>query len=217
VTALRWSAIVAAGPDARSFVDGQVSQDLPSGNDGRWGLLLEPDGSALGALWLTATDDQVRLVVPESLADASLTRLRRFKLRVRCDFIVEADAVGPLNDEADLFDRLWPFDAEFGRGLAPHTYGTEFVATTVSFTKGCFTGQELVARLDVRGANVPFRFVRATGTSLEEIDARLAIGPEGPSGVTRWRVSEGAIQALGFAHRRALEPNNDGVTLEIAR
>jgi folate-binding Fe-S cluster repair protein YgfZ len=29
----------------------------------------------------------------------------------------------------------------------------------VSFTKGCFTGQELVARIDSRGGNVPRRLV----------------------------------------------------------
>ncbi len=31
------------------------------------------------------------------------------------------------------------------------------VEATVSFTKGCFTGQELVARIDARGGNVPRR------------------------------------------------------------
>ena len=34
---------------------------------------------------------------------------------------------------------------------------TGLVATTVSFTKGCYTGQELVARIDSRGGNVPRR------------------------------------------------------------
>jgi folate-binding protein YgfZ len=33
------------------------------------------------------------------------------------------------------------------------------VERTVSFTKGCYTGQELVARLDSRGNNVPRRLV----------------------------------------------------------
>jgi folate-binding protein YgfZ len=39
----------------------------------------------------------------------------------------------------------------------PQEGGDEFVARTVSFTKGCYTGQELVARLDSRGSNVPTR------------------------------------------------------------
>jgi folate-binding protein YgfZ len=34
---------------------------------------------------------------------------------------------------------------------------TGIVELTVSFTKGCFTGQELVARIDSRGGHVPRR------------------------------------------------------------
>ena len=33
----------------------------------------------------------------------------------------------------------------------------------MSFTKGCYTGQELVARIDARGANVPRRLVGVVG------------------------------------------------------
>jgi folate-binding protein YgfZ len=36
---------------------------------------------------------------------------------------------------------------------------TGLVERTVSFTKGCYTGQELVARIDARGSNVPRRLV----------------------------------------------------------
>lgn len=35
----------------------------------------------------------------------------------------------------------------------------ELVAHTVSFTKGCYTGQELVARVDARGSNTPRRLL----------------------------------------------------------
>jgi folate-binding protein YgfZ len=52
---------------------------------------------------------------------------------------------------------------------------------TVSFTKGCYTGQELVARIDSRGGNVPRR-LRALllpdrvepGTELADSDGRPA-------------------------------------------
>lgn len=39
----------------------------------------------------------------------------------------------------------------------PQETGTAFVGGVVSFTKGCYTGQELVARLDARGSNVARR------------------------------------------------------------
>ena len=43
-----------------------------------------------------------------------------------------------------------------GREVLASTIAAEvgLVERTVSFTKGCFTGQELVARLDARGSNV---------------------------------------------------------------
>ena len=44
---------------------------------------------------------------------------------------------------------------------------------SVSFTKGCYTGQELVARLDARGNNVPRRLVGVIGGADGE---RLAFG-----------------------------------------
>jgi len=47
----------------------------------------------------------------------------------------------------------------------PVEAGQWLVDTSVSFTKGCFTGQELVARIDSRGGNAPrpLRGVRISG------------------------------------------------------
>jgi len=49
-----------------------------------------------------------------------------------------------------------------GAELTDKTIAAEagLVERTVSFTKGCYTGQELVARLDSRGNNVPRRLVK---------------------------------------------------------
>ncbi len=44
------------------------------------------------------------------------------------------------------------------------------VDRSASFTKGCYTGQELVARIDSRGGNVPRHLRRLTST------AELAVG-----------------------------------------
>jgi folate-binding protein YgfZ len=58
---------------------------------------------------------------------------------------------------------------------------TDLIDWTVSFTKGCYTGQELVARIDSRGGNVP-RHLRGLllpagvgpGTELTDADGRSA-------------------------------------------
>ena len=45
--------------------------------------------------------------------------------------------------------------AELTEATIPAEAGQWLVDASVSFTKGCFTGQELVARIDSRGGNVP--------------------------------------------------------------
>ena len=45
--------------------------------------------------------------------------------------------------------------AELTEATIPAEVGQWVIDASVSFTKGCFTGQELVARIDSRGGNVP--------------------------------------------------------------
>lgn len=72
---------------------------------------------------------------------------------------------------AEITDRSIP--AELG-----------LVARTVSFTKGCYPGQELVARIDARGSNVPKRLVVLT------IDVPAGDERDAPS-----RIAPGAVSA----------------------
>jgi len=65
---------------------------------------------------------------------------------------------------AELSDRTIPAEA-----------GQAVIDASVSFTKGCYTGQELVARVDSRGNNVP-RQVRSL--VLGGADVAPAIGAE---------------------------------------
>lgn len=55
------------------------------------------------------------------------------------------------------------------------------VGETVSFTKGCYTGQELVARIDARGNRVP-RLLRGVVVSNAGIDAGSVIPANVPGG-----------------------------------
>ncbi len=66
---------------------------------------------------------------------------------------------------------------------------TGLVPLTVSFTKGCYTGQELVARIDSRGGNVPrhLRGLRADETL--EVGASVVVGDKTVGTVTSAAVS----------------------------
>jgi folate-binding protein YgfZ len=202
----RWSSIAARGPDARAFLQGQLSQDLSTITpDGGWALLLAPDSVVISSLFVVPNADGYDLAVPRELGDAALLRLRRFLLRTNCTLeLVELDE-GPYHSAGDQIEHGMPGAREFARGLTPHSFGASFVASTVSFTKGCFTGQELVGRLDARGSSVPWRMVRASGPSEERINEVLMFkGPKGPSGLTTATHTGVSIVGIGFAHRSLL-------------
>jgi folate-binding Fe-S cluster repair protein YgfZ len=201
-----WSRILVSGPEAEPFLQGQLSQDLREvGPDGVWSLLLHPNSDVLTSCLVKRDGEAFTLLVPRAVSGAAHARLKRFHLRVNCTIDVAEAEHGPFDTVGEQVRSGSPGPDEFAPGLAPQSFGAAFVASTVSFTKGCFTGQELVGRLDARGSSVPWRFVRCKGPSIEAIEEVLrAKGPDGPRGVTTAVNSGDTVVALGFVHRSAL-------------
>jgi folate-binding protein YgfZ len=202
----RWSSIVASGPDATTFLQGQLSQDLSTlSSEGAWSLLLAPDGIVITSLYVTPTLEGYSMSVPRELRDLALARLRRFLLRTKCALEVIDIDDGPFDSLEARIDAARPGTAEFSRNLTPQSFGDSFVTSSVSFTKGCFTGQELVGRLDARGSSVPWRLVRVSGPDESRINAVLtAKGPAGTSGLTTSSRRGDTVVGLGIAHRSLL-------------
>ncbi len=198
--------ILVDGPDAASWLQGQVSQDVESlaPGESRLTLVLSPQGKVDSFCRVTRLDPgRLLLDVERGHGEALMERLRRFKLRVKATLdpvTVQCeeragggldpfgppeilDPVSAARDAARAEDprvdtvfeaaRILGGVPRLGRELTdrtiPQEAGDAFVAETVSFTKGCFTGQELVARLDARGSNVPrrLRVLRSTSASTD--------------------------------------------------
>jgi len=207
-TQLLWSEILVNGPDSESFLQGQLTQDLSSINaSGSWSLLLQPDSSVIAALFIRKLEDGFALMVERKLSEMSVARLRRFHLRVKCTIEVNDIDAGPFSSLSEQIAAGWIGANECELSLTPQCYGARVVSESISFTKGCFTGQELVGRLDARGSSVPWRLVRVTGPSLDRInEAVMSKGPDGPRGITSCVAVEGAFQALALVHRTLLDP-----------
>jgi folate-binding protein YgfZ len=101
--------------------------------------------------------------------------------------------------------------------------GTALVERTVNFDKGCYTGQELVARLDSRGSNMPRRLVGIVSAgAADDVAAQLLFGMtlHGPEPVedatadkvvgtvtsAAWSPELGAWVGLGYLHRSVEAP-----------
>ena len=153
----QWVALRLRGGDALSFLQGQVTCDVVG--DQGYGALLAPSSEVLTDFWWHRIEDGVELVLRAECGEVALARLRRFALRVDVAFELESRDEGPYASPEEQVRRGLPGPAEFAASLSPRSFGDAFVDATVSFTKGCYTGQELVARLDARNANVPFHVV----------------------------------------------------------
>ncbi|HLY82574.1 MAG TPA: hypothetical protein VKQ71_06300, partial [Acidimicrobiales bacterium] len=97
-----------------------------------------------------------------------------------------------------------------GSELTERTIPAEagIVNRTVSFTKGCYTGQELVARIDSRGGNVPrhLRGVVLTAGAVP-VGAALHVGGKRVGALTSVAVTaEGSVVALAYVGRDVEPP-----------
>lgn len=95
----------------------------------------------------------------------------------RLDIVDETVSIPPGGTEVDpavldtvRVDRGWPsMGVDILEGDVPA--GTGVLPRAVSFTKGCYPGQELVERMDSRGASSPVRLVLVErGTSLDGVE-----------------------------------------------
>lgn len=101
--------------------------------------------------------------------------------------------------------------AELGDRTIPAEAGQAVIDASVSFTKGCYTGQELVARVDSRGNNVP-RQVRSLvlpgAASVPEVGAEVTAGGKAVGTVTSvaWSPVRDAPIALALLARSVEVP-----------
>lgn len=257
------------GPDAASFLQGQLSQDLADLAPGEVtsSLLLHPDGKLLCRLRVSCVEEERFICdLAPGLGEAARTRLERFKLRVAVDLEVRGLAMLSVRgaaappppaaapggeptggDEAPVVAGVrwgsiggWDLVAgqvappdgvklcdpaaleavrieagvpaagkELTEGLIPAEAG--IVAETVSFTKGCYVGQELVARIDSRGGNTPRRLRGVVLDGADLAPPGATISDAGGSNVGRITSSafsptfEAAV-ALAYVHRRVEPP-----------
>lgn len=115
---------------------------------------------------------------------------------------------GPGHLEAARIRAGWP---AMGRELTERTIPAEIsglVEASVSFTKGCYTGQELVARIDSRGGNVPrpVRLVEIHGDAEVSPGAEITVDGKPVGAITSVAAEAAGTVALATVHRRVEPP-----------
>jgi folate-binding protein YgfZ len=173
-----FNSILVSGTDARSFLQGQLSCDMEtlSRDKPLLASLNSAQGRVQAVLNLIERDDGIVLSVVSSMAERTVQRLRKYVLRskVKIDTLNSARPelvegfFTPSLANQERFDRLSVsgpeniFLSQIRLGI-PHVFPEiheAFVAQMlnldvlggISFEKGCYTGQEIIARAHFRGA-----------------------------------------------------------------
>ncbi|HEY0683648.1 MAG TPA: hypothetical protein VGD45_15050 [Steroidobacter sp.] len=200
----RLAAIMVSGADARAYLQGQLTADLDTLSSNRVQLACcnSPQGRVQAVFWLLERSDGIALVLPSSMVDGAVVRLRKYVLRAKAKIepakqlqlgvlprsalpadvtlpdagshreiagvsyftlpgVDDAMVLGSLSGGADAArEHQWHL-SQVRAGLPqvyPETHEA-FVAQMlnidllggISFEKGCYTGQEIIARAHFRG------------------------------------------------------------------
>lgn len=224
-----WALIHAHGPDAATFLQGQLTQDVLTLAPGaaRLAGYCSPKGRLLASMvvWRDGGDG-FYLACSADVQEATLKRLKMFVLRAKCT--LEADATPlagvlgaapagslalgpgralhlgpPPGAEAAAEDWAW---AEVASGVprivaacadqfVPQMVNFELVGG-VSFQKGCYPGQEVVARSQYRGTTKRrLALVRSTAPLAPAAEVFAADDADQPAGMVVLAASRAGAHA----------------------
>ncbi len=230
------AAVEVAGPDAAQFLNGQLSNEVLSLTPGAWQLASwsNPKGRVLAVLSLGRIEERFYAVLPRELAASFIQRISRYILRSKVTMhlapaqlivmgsiespdrfaIAAAMVPAPTHDAADV-ERRWRL-ARIAAGL-PQVYAAtseQFVAQMinldlvngVSFRKGCYTGQEIIARTQnlgrIKRRMLRFAIAPAVTGNCGSVNAGdvLTLGDFGSATVVEAAQADGHQELLAVVH-----------------
>ena len=214
--------IAVSGPEAHSYLQGLVTNDVERAAAGLYAALLTPQGKILFDFLISEQDGAILLDCRHESREALVKRLSMYKLRAKVE-IAPRDDLGVFVGEGPADPRL----AALGlRSIAPkheaapggaaylahrldmgvpegNDFGSDRMfaldadlgeLNAVSFDKGCYVGQELTARMKHRGTARKRLLAVATADGSPLVrDAALTAGGQEIGAVTS------AYGARGFA------------------
>ncbi len=148
--------ITVSGVDSVEFLQGQLTQDIrklkQAGQlNAAW---CNPKGRVFCTLTLIQHPDSIGLVVPTSIADAAVKRMLMYRMRSAVEF--SSESIADISAQVDQDARAAilagkpTIDASNTERFTPHMLNLDKLGA-ISFSKGCYTGQEVVTRTENLG------------------------------------------------------------------
>jgi folate-binding protein YgfZ len=146
------STLKVTGPDAAKFLQGQLTNDIRRLDREPEVLAAwcNPKGRVIWFGTISPIESGFGLSVPAEMAEDVARRLTLFRFRSKVDFelVDEGQTVEPAFLVETGHAYIGPAQAE---QFTPHMLNLDLL-DAINFDKGCYTGQEIVARTHYKGA-----------------------------------------------------------------
>ena len=163
------------GPDAVTFLQGQLTNDLRrlESEPEILAAWCSPKGRVIWFGTVAAIESGYALSAPADTAADIVKRLTGFRFRSKVEFDIVDDGITV--DPVFLIQNGYPFIGTAQSELfTPHMLNLDLL-DTISFDKGCYTGQEIVARTHYKGATKR-RTLRFTSESPVAVGNKVSDG-----------------------------------------
>jgi len=145
--------IKVVGPDSLDFLQGQLTNDLRELEPGvsvrcAW---CNPKGRVICTMLVSMDEDGYSLLLPAELAEDVVKRLTMFRFRAKVELEIVAAPDSP--DPSQLIRDGIPYIGhDQSEKFTAHMLNLDLL-DAISFDKGCYTGQEVIARTHYKGAS----------------------------------------------------------------
>ena len=146
------AAINVSGPDAFEFLQNQLTNDLErlDNTDAILSAWCNPKGRVIWFGKVYKIESGYTLSVPADIAEELVRRLTLYRFRSQVEFTVVHEGLSV--DAAALIEQGHPFiGAQQSEEFTAHMLNLDLL-DAISIDKGCYTGQEIIARTHYRGA-----------------------------------------------------------------
>jgi len=171
----RISTIRISGADAEAFLQGQLTNDLRKLGAGQQLLAAwcSPKGRVIWFGTIGATGAGFELAVPTETAADIVRRMTMFRFRSKVEF-EQLDEGATIDPKSLILEGRPHIGSAQMEKFTPHMLNLDLLGA-ISLDKGCYTGQEIVARTHYKGATKrrALRFESATPVSAGD---KVALG-----------------------------------------
>lgn len=213
MSSLNHDFVIVSGADAGDYLQTQLTQDVLKLDIGgsAWAFLLKSKSEIIALMQVTRSGPaEYTLEMEAGWGDTVRQTIDEFLGRMDVSF-EQRTIPSDVEDEQSRITRGWPrMGREIDDTVTPAMTG--IVAETVAFDKGCYTGQEFVARVHYREAKPPKRLNLLTFDEGEQLSEGEVIVVDGDEVGLVTSAARGI--ALGYL-KRGVETSSAGTVGDV--